>query len=197
MRLAMKQSAAYEPTHLPSVSTLDQHLLQACRNGDEAAWNRLLDKYERLVYSIPLNYNLSAEDADDIAQIVFTALLQRLDSLSDDSNLAGWLTVVARRHTWRVLHRRRRETVEDLDNESISILLPSQANEIERWELTEWLHRGLSLIGERCRTLLIALYFEAEEPSYAELAQRLQMPQGSIGPTRARCLQRLQQLLTR
>lgn len=192
-----QQTAAYQSPNLTAAPALDQHLLQACRAGDEAAWNRLLDKYERLVYSIPLNYGLSVEDADDITQLVFTALIQRLEDLSDDSNLAGWLTVVARRHTWRVLYRRRRETVEDFDNESISSLLPSRTNPIEQWELTEWLHRGLSLIGERCRTLLIALYFEAEEPSYAELAHRFGIPQGSIGPTRARCLQRLQQMLTR
>jgi RNA polymerase sigma factor (sigma-70 family) len=191
------QVAISEHTNQQSVSSADRDLLQACRAGDEQAWLRLLIKYERLVYSIPLNHGLSHEDAADIAQIVFTAFIQRLDSLRDDSNIGGWLTLVTRRHTWRVLKRRQREAVEVLDDETLRVLLPSRANEIEQWELTEWLHRGLSLIGERCRKLLIALYLEEEESSYTELAQQFGIPRGSIGPTRARCLQRLQQMLTR
>jgi RNA polymerase sigma factor (sigma-70 family) len=155
----------------------------------------VLDKYERLVYSIPLNYGLSQEDAADIAQIAFTALIQSLDTLRDDSNLGGWLALVARRHTWRILKRRKREVLDPLDGELTATLLPGRTNEIEHWELIEWLHRGLSLIGERCRDLLTALYFEPQEPSYAEIAERLGIAEGSIGPTRARCLKRLQVML--
>ena len=173
----------------------DPQLLQACRNGDERAWAQLLDKYERLVYSIPLNYGLRREDAADIAQMAFTALIQSLDSLDAESNLGGWLATVARRHTWRVLKRHKGEVLDALDGEGIIALMPGKTNEIERWELVEWLHKGLLLVGERCRSLLTALYFEAKEPSYAEIAQRLNMPEGSIGPTRARCLQRMQAML--
>lgn len=174
----------------------DPFLLQACRAGDEQAWLQLLAKYERLVYSIPLNYGLSREDAADIAQIVFMAFIQSLATLRDDSNLGGWLALVTQRHTWRVLQRRRREVVETLDEETISTLLPSHTGEMARWELVEWLHSGLSLIGDRCRDLLLALYFDDEEPSYAEIAQRLGIAEGSVGPTRARCLQQLQKKLT-
>lgn len=179
-----------------SNSLSDEQLLQACRAGDEGAWQRLLDKYERLVYSIPLNYGLGREEAADIAQIVFTAFLQNVETLRDDSNLGGWLALVARRHTWRVLQRNRREVLEPLDNELTHDLFPGRSNAIERWELVEWLNRGLGLVGGRCRELLTALYFESSEPSYAEIAQRLGMAEGSIGPTRARCLKRLQELLT-
>lgn len=175
----------------------DQVLLRGCRNGEEAAWLQLLDKYERLVYSIPRSYGLSAEDAADIVQIVFIFFIQNLPTLRENSELGGWLTLVARRHTWRVLQRRRREVVTALDEESLNALLPGHNREIERWELIEWLHRSLALIGERCRRLLMALYFEEDEPSYTQVAQRLDLPVGSIGPTRARCLQRLQEMLTR
>lgn len=135
----------------------DQMLLQACRDGDSQGWSRLLDKYERLVYSIPLNYGLSRDDAADIAQIVFTSLLQSLDDLREDSNLAGWLATVARRHSWRVLARGRREVSDPLDGESIQALLPKNASEIERWELVEWVHSSLGSLDERCRRLLVAL----------------------------------------
>jgi RNA polymerase sigma factor (sigma-70 family) len=172
-------------------------LLRACRDGDEQAWRELLVKYERLVYSIPRNYGLSSEDAADVTQIVFTALIRSLASLRDDSNLGAWLALVARRHTWRLLQRQRREEVEALDEEMVATLLPARAGQIERWEVVEWLHGGLALVGQRCRDLLVALYFDAEAPSYAEIARRLNMAVGSIGATRARCLERLQEILSR
>jgi RNA polymerase sigma factor (sigma-70 family) len=184
-------------TSSSSTSDSDQVLLHSCRAGDEQAWQRLLDKYERLVYSIPLSYGLPREDAADIAQIVFSALIQSLETLRDDSNLGGWLALVTRRHTWRVLQQRQRELVEELDHEITGALIPSQSTDIQRWELIEWLHGGLALIGKRCRDLLMALYFEPEQPSYVEIARRLGLAAGSIGATRARCLQRLHGVLTR
>jgi RNA polymerase sigma factor (sigma-70 family) len=183
------------PKHSPAEAPSDADLLVACRAGDERAWQQVLDKYERLVYSIPLNYGLDREDASDIAQITFTALIRSLATLRDDSNLGGWLALVARRHTWRLIQRRKQHAPAPLDDEAMA-LLPGRTNTLERWELVEWLERGLALMGERCRQLLIALYFEADEPSYAEIAQRLKMAEGSIGPTRARCLQRLRDLLS-
>ena len=171
----------------------DHDLIEACRAGDARAWERLLDKYERLIFSISLSYGLTTDDAADVAQITFIILLQNLDTLADGIHLASWLATVARRHTWRLLARNRREAVnpeEDLaGNETLGgIVDPS-----ERWELVEWLNYGLSTLGERCRQLLLALYFDAEQPSYAQVADRMKMPVGSIGPTRARCLEQMKQ----
>jgi RNA polymerase sigma factor (sigma-70 family) len=173
----------------------DERLLQACRAGDAKGWSGLLDKYERLVYSIPLNYGLSRDDAADIAQIVFTSLLQSLDTLREDSNLAGWLATVARRHSWRMMTRRRTEQLDPLDNDDVHSLFPAHTGEADRVETAEWLHGGLAQLDERCRQLLLALYFDPDELSYGDIAARLGMAEGSIGPTRARCLQRLRHLL--
>jgi RNA polymerase sigma factor (sigma-70 family) len=157
----------------------------------------VLDKYERLVFSIPLNYGLSREDAADIAQITFTILIQSLDGLSEDSRLGPWLATVARRHTWRLLERNRREVTGRMSDLAESGTLLGRSDEsIERWELIEWLNEGLSLISEPCRRLLQVLYFDAQQPSYDEAAERLNMPRGSLGPTRARCLQRLRRVMT-
>lgn len=171
----------------------DHDLIRACNAGDARGWERLLDKYERLVFSISLNYGLTTDDAADVTQITFTILLQNLDTLPDGIRLAPWLATVARRHTWRLLARNRREAVhpeEDLaGNETLGgIVDPS-----EHWELAEWLNYGLSTLDERCRQLLLALYFDAEQPSYAQVADRLKMPVGSIGPKRARCLEQMKQ----
>ena len=159
----------------------------------------MLDRYERLVFSIPLNYGLSREDAADVAQITFTILMQSLDSLADDSRLGAWLSTVARRHSWRAMERGRRESPargEDLAASATLVGRKDDGESVERWELLEWLNEGLNLLDERCRELLVALYFDPQEPSYAEIAERFGMRPGGVGPTRARCLQRMKRVLT-
>lgn len=178
----------------------DRELLLACRGRDRGAWRRLLGKYERLVYSIPLRYGLAREDAADVAQLTFTALIQNLDDLPEDSRLGGWLSTVAKRHTWKLLGRKRRESAsEHLEGKDLTgnavLLGKSDAESIEHWELTEWLEGGLDKVGDPCRELLLALYFRPEQPSYAEISASFGMPVGSIGPTRARCLKRLRKAL--
>jgi RNA polymerase sigma factor (sigma-70 family) len=179
---------------------LDQDLIQRCRQGSVGAWHQVLNRYERLVYSIPLRYGLSRDDAADVAQDTFTVLVQNMDILAEDSRLGAWLSTVARRKSWRLLERNRREIgSEHLEGASLAesavLLGKSDADSIEHWELADWLDAGLSQISESCRELLIALYFQPERLSYAEVAERLGMPLGSIGPTRARCLKRLKQVL--
>jgi DNA-directed RNA polymerase specialized sigma24 family protein len=117
--------------------------------------------------------------------------------LREDSTLGAWLTTVARRHTWRLLDRKRREEAgrHVSSNGSTSMLADTGADDVEHWELTEWLDHGLSLVGKPCRELLFALYLDSEQPSYAEVATRMGMAVGSVGPTRIRCLKRLRQVL--
>jgi len=184
-----------------SVAEPDRELIQRCRRGSVGAWHQVLNRYERLVFSIPLRYGLSQDDAADIVQTTFTALVQNMDKLAEDSRLGAWLTTVARRNTWRLLERNRREIPsEHLESRSIAesavVLGRSDAHSIERWELTDWLDTGLSQLSERCRKLLTALYFRPEFSSYAEVAEHFSMPLGSIGPTRARCLKRFKQVLS-
>lgn len=175
----------------------DQALILACRQGDATAWEQLLQKYERLVFSVARTCGLTPEDAADITQLTFTYLLQSLDTVQPD-RLGGWLATVARRHSWRVRKRAQRVSAVEVDVEGIDELFPQQMADrpIERWEMVEWLHDGLGQLGERCQRLLIALYLDSQEHGYREIAAALEMPEGSIGPTRARCLSQLRQLLT-
>jgi RNA polymerase sigma factor (sigma-70 family) len=174
----------------------DADLLRACRAGDANAWERLLEHYERLVFSIALGYGLNPDDAADITQITFTILLQQLDSVPDDVHLAGWLATVARRHTWRALARQRREVVGADADLSENEALGGTADPRERTEQMVWIAHGLRLLDERCSQLLFSLYFDDQQPSYAQVAERLRMPLGSIGPTRARCLEQMKRLLS-
>lgn len=176
----------------------DRELLEGCRQGDSRAWEVLLDRYERLVYSIPLNYGMTVADAADIAQRTFTIFLRQMHDLDDDSNLAAWLATVARRHSWRLMEKSNRERVgSEADLGEKLFAFPDERGErqLDRVERLEWLEQGLAGLDERCRHLLLALYFSAEKPSYADVAKQFDMAVGSVGPTRARCLERLKELL--
>jgi RNA polymerase sigma factor (sigma-70 family) len=179
------------------MSDTDRMLIIACRRGDERAWEDLITRYERLVFSIARRHGLSPDDATDVTQKVFIILLQSMDRLSDDVNLGGWLTTVTRRHSWRAMARLGRELPgEKEDIAESTILLGHQVSDpIDRWETLQTVHDALNHLGKHCRQLLLALYFDPTEPPYAEVARRLNMPVGSIGPTRARCLTKLKALL--
>ena len=173
----------------------DRDLILACKKGQARAWDRLVAKYERLVFSIPRSYGLSREDAADVSQLTFTILIQSLDSLTEESNVKAWLATVARRHTWRMMERGRREGTDKEEDLADTPWLHGNEKPSERWETIDWLDGGLSKMSEPCQKLLKALYLDEDEPSYAEISERLNMPVGSIGPTRARCLQRLRTVL--
>ena len=183
-------------SNLGAASTSDRDLIRGCHQGNVGAWRRLLDKYERIVFSVPRRYGLSTDDAADITQVTFTILVQSIDELPEDSKLGGWLTTVARRHTWRLLERNRRQGVtRQVALEESARLQSTDPETVEKWELTEWLDHGLSMISRQCRDLLSALYLDPDQPSYAEVAARLGMAVGSVGPTRIRCLERLRRAL--
>lgn len=175
----------------------DQQLIEQCRQGRPDAWQQVLTQYERLVFSIPLNYGLSRADAADIAQLTFATLVEHLDRLRADSNLGGWLATVARRHTLHHLRKHKREFLgrdEDVAD-SHFLLGTTGGNATEYWEQVDWLNQGLQLLDERCRDLLLLLYFSPEPPPYEEVADRLGLRVGSIGPIRGRCLDRLRVIL--
>jgi RNA polymerase sigma factor (sigma-70 family) len=175
----------------------DEELIHRCREGDMKAWAQVLGKYERLVFSIPLNYGLTRQDAADISQMTFIALVDNLDRLRSDSRLGAWLATVARRHSFHLLYKQKREQpgVERDIGESPLLLNLSEPETAGHWERVDWLNQGLSRLDNRCRELLLALYFGPAEPSYEETARRLGLSVGSIGPLRGRCLGRLRRIL--
>jgi RNA polymerase sigma factor (sigma-70 family) len=164
----------------------DRLLLARCRMGDGVAWHDLVDRYQRLVFGVALRAGLDVEDAADVTQTTFVALLDSITQLRSDERLASWLMTVARRSAWRT--RRRRE-------QEIGVAeLPPVADDRD-WEQVAALHEGLGRLAAPCRDLLAALYFDPTEPSYEQIALRLGRAIGGIGPMRARCLQRLRKLI--
>ncbi len=166
----------------------DGELLALCREGDSAAWSQLVSRYERLVFTTALHQGLGREDAADVTQIAFVALLDSIGVIKDQQSLPYWLMTVARRQAWRVNRRRSRElpVAEVWGEEEPGV----------PWEEVAALHEALALLKPSCRELLSALYFDASEPTYAEVALRLDRPVGGIGPLRGRCLDHLRRLLS-
>lgn len=172
----------------------DPLLVRACLAGDEAAWEELIDRYGRLVYSIPRRLGLSESDADDVFQNVFVTLLRNLGSLRDQTRLSAWLITTTRREAWR-LGRAGSRRAEDELNESLPADDPAALDDVVRWEREQGVREALRRLDDRCRELLTALFLEPATPSYEVIASRLGIPVGSIGPTRARCFKKLDAIL--
>jgi RNA polymerase sigma factor (sigma-70 family) len=186
----------------------DRALVRACLGGDRKAWEELVRRYERLIYSIPRRAGMPADDAADVFQTVCLRLFQNLESLRDVDRIAGWLRTTATREVWRLQRKGARDQpwsalssgdgsgAEDAaERVQDPSALPQEL--VERTEEEQEIWEALLTLGERCRKLLGLLYYAEEQPSYAEIAASLAMPEGSIGPTRARCLTQLRKKLGR
>lgn len=168
----------------------NEALVRACQAGDALAWSEIVDRYERLVYAIPLKEGLSFDQAADVAQETFAALMTSMHRIRQPERLASWLMTVARRLSWR---ERSRAAADRIDIAGIDVLDVGDVS--DDWVTVEWVYDSVQGLGEPCRSLVLSLFFDPDEPSYAEIALRLGRPVGSVGPLRARCLDRLRSVL--
>ncbi len=180
----------------------DLELVLACRRGDQLAWEKLIRRYQRLIYAIPLRAGLDEDHAAEIFQDVFTTMFQKLDDIEQPEKLQAWLVTTTRRKTLHTLSKARvlqQSQVNTDDPPYVATLIRDEAPlPDEQLLILEEQHRirtALSSLDERCRMLLEMLFYLAEPPSYADIATSLGIPEGSIGPTRARCLAKLLRLL--
>ncbi len=171
-------------------------LLQRFADGDEAAWAAIVCRFERLVYSVPLHCGLGPHDAADVTQATFAALINQSQTIRQPDRLGSWLSTVARRLTWRQLERRRREAPAGADLESIVDLdRVSESDHADRLAFDAEVYDALNRLSPSCRELITHLFLDTDEPTYAEVGDRLDRPVGSIGPTRQRCLDRLREVI--
>ena len=178
---------------LLAVPESDRSIIDACIAGDARAWEELVRRYERFVYSIPIRYGLDESDAADVFQAVFAIVLRKIDSLRDVDRLPSWLARITHRECWR-LTKARRHLTRSVDPTSVELAAPEESD-VERWERHHLLRQALRELGGRCEGLIFALYLDRGEPNYDQLADRLGIPRGSLGPTRARCLAKLREIL--
>ncbi len=197
--------ARLPPVPSPSVRLdpeADRRLVQRCLAGDARAWEALVRRHERLVYAVGRSWRLGEEDLGDVFQEVFAALVKSLPRMRDGRALVRWLATTTERVARAAALRSRRVQAlsQSDDPDAVNRLAagdPEIGQDLEALEQQALIRLALSGIGARCRDLLTALYYEDPAPAYADLSRRLGVPVGSLGPTRARCLQKMREVLAR
>jgi RNA polymerase sigma factor (sigma-70 family) len=178
-------------------------LVKAAAAGDEMAWRSLVEEFSSLVWAIARGFRLSPADAGDVYQTVWLRLAEHLGRIQNPDQLGAWLATTARRESLRLVRNRARSI--PMDDAALSDLMradeasPEQAVlEAEQARLeserAKQLWRAFSELSARCQQLLRVLMAK-HRPSYTEAAAALDVPVGSVGPTRARCLQQLRRLM--
>ncbi len=170
----------------------DGELLQECRSGDEQAWSLLVDRYSALILSVPFRYGFDRAAAEDVFSDVCLALVRALHTIRDPQSLPQWLIKTASRATWEAARKAKRALPDDLPPPTGAAPPPDF---VEQLEEEQRVRAALANLGDPCRRLLQLLYFASPDLSYDEVAKRLKVPRGSLGPTRRRCLDKLKRRL--
>jgi RNA polymerase sigma factor (sigma-70 family) len=166
-----------------------ERMLHAAAHGDSAAWAAIVERFSSLVRSIGRRHRLAAPDVDDVAQTTWLRLFEHVARVREPNALGGWLATTARHESLRVLARSVRDVPCELELPDTE---PAEHSEPEshgaEWRST--IAGAIARLPARQRALMTML-LEEPAPSYAHISATLGMPIGSIGPTRARCMERL------
>jgi RNA polymerase sigma factor (sigma-70 family) len=166
-------------------------LVTRAANGDKDAWNEIIERYGPLVWSICMRYRLKNQDIEDVGQTVWLLLVEQLGKLREPAALPGWLATTTQRECLRVLTAARKaEDAVTLDDTLPIVDAAVIEEEILAAERNAALRTALGELPLRCRQLVTMLISDPPS-SYAEISATLQIPMGSIGPQRSRCLERL------
>jgi RNA polymerase sigma factor (sigma-70 family) len=184
------------------MSQLDRHtdlsvVLKAASEGDQEAWNVITDRFTNLLWAVARSYRLSHDDAGDVVQNTWLRLLENLTTIHKPEALPGWLATTARREALGVLRRRGRDVLarnDDLTTDVVDPLAEDLDTALLEDERDAELWACFGQLSERCQHLLRAL-MAVDRPVYAEVAEAFDMPIGSIGPTRMRCLEQLRRVM--
>ena len=170
----------------------DAAVLTASLAGDQGAWSELIARYSRLVYSIPHRYGLDREACDDVFQDVFTIFVRQLPRIRRQSGLPKWFITTTHR-VCRQSFKLASRTAGEVPGTLADRQPPPEV--VVEWERQHLLRQALRRLGGPCEQLLVALYTNQGGASYAEVAEQLNRPEGSIGPARGRCLRKLSEIL--
>lgn len=173
-------------------------LVRAAQDGDDTAWTGLVARYSGLLWSIGRAHGLDDADTGDLVQTVWLRLIERIDTLREPAAVGGWLAVTARHESLRLARLRAARPLIGVPQAAVPDA-PDAPNAPEQVYLARERLRDVSSaiasLPVRCQTILRLLAFASM--SYAELADALGIPIGSIGPTRGRCLNELRKRLPR
>jgi RNA polymerase sigma factor (sigma-70 family) len=175
--------------------TAAAELFTAWRGGRADGIDGLVRLVSPLLWHVVRAYGLRREEAEDVVQATWLALVRNRDAVRDPRTVVAWLSMTARRESWRVSKAgSRAAAVDDETLERVGDPTEAADETAERNIESGRLWRVVAALPDRCRRLLRVIAF-VERPDYAHLSTELQMPVGSIGPTRGRCLAKLRALL--
>lgn len=174
----------------------DGELLLRARGGDSAGWELLVDRLGPRVLAVARAHRLSWADANDVYQVTWYRLLTHLDSIREPERVGAWLASTARHESLRLLKRSGRQVPsgddDELDAPDVMAPAPDARLLASERQLAVW--DALGTLPSHCQRLL-RLFMADPPPTYEEVTAALDMPQGSIGPTRRRCLEKLRSKL--
>lgn len=174
----------------------DARLVEGCLAGSQTAWAVLVERYARLIFSVPLRYRASREDAEDIFQAVCLELHKALPRLRKVDSLRSWLVTVASHASLDWKRKRLRQGMPvDLDAADPRMLSAVDRDVLADVERDQLVRDAVRTLPPRCRELVLTLFFEQPPRPYKEIAARFGLAVGSLGFIRGRCLQKLQRAL--
>ena len=165
-------------------------LVERARDGDQTAWDQIVQRYAPLVWSLCQRFHLPRADADDVGACVWLRLVEKLDTIREPAALPGWLATTTRRECLRLLQAKNRELPVEDHQRLIDDANPAADELLLEQERLIALRLAYADLSERCRQLLKLLFADPVTP-YDEISAVLGMPVGAIGPTRQRCLGKL------
>ncbi len=185
------------------IASDDARLVKRCQAGDQAAWDELVDRYQRLIYAIPRRAGLGEEQAADVFQEVFVTLLEKIDIIEQPDRIRSWIVTTAKFKTWGIIRGSKGyyspQTEEEMEAEMAAIRDESPLADEMLIELEEQhlIREALKRIEERCQTILSMIYLTDPSASYAEVAAAIGVGETSISPLRSRCLKKLEKVLAK
>jgi RNA polymerase sigma factor (sigma-70 family) len=180
----------------PDRTWSDARLIRHCLNGDERAWSALIEKYKNLIYSIPIKYGASPEDAADIFQSVCVELLSELPRLRKRASFRSWLITVTAHQAYQWKRKTRRRAEEELTPaEEERLETDPSPDLVEQLQREQVMREAIAELPPRCREMITLLFFREPQLPYRDVARQLGLAVGSIGFIRGRCLKRLQRML--
>ncbi len=169
-------------------------LVRAAAEGDQSAWNEIVDRYTPLVVSVIYKHRLRPADAADVNQTLWLRLVEQIGRLREPEALPGWIMTTTRNECLRVLRVQQRTHLYDPLSESDALESAESDVDVESdllaVERRQALRDGFADLTDQCKRLLTKLMTDPP-PSYQVVSEELAMPVGSIGPTRIRCLEKL------
>ena len=184
------------------MSMSDAELIGAARKGDESAWEQIVARYQSLINAISRRYRLAPSDAHDVSQHVWLQLVDHVDKLRDPRALPGWIAVTTTHRCYEISRAQKRSvTVDPLAIGGFDLVVTAAKrmnsdgrldidDDLLRAEQRSAVQQGLAELTEAQQQLLLLLVADPPVP-YREIGRRMNLPTGSIGPTRARLLTKL------